>query len=146
MLDRKAGDKLDMTVRRNGKPLTLSLALGEVPEAPQAGRRTRPGKLLGLELQAIPAADFRQKYPHPLSRRPAGDRRSPQQPRRRAGHPLRRRAGGHAHLGDRLAGQRGLYSQAARLHQLTPVKFFILRGNDTLYGFMAVSTKTTRQE
>ena len=29
---------------------------------------------------------------------------------------------------------------------LNPVKFFILRGSDTLYGYMAVSAKTTRQE
>ena len=29
---------------------------------------------------------------------------------------------------------------------LNPVKFFILRGSDTLYGYMAVSTKTTQQE
>ena len=29
---------------------------------------------------------------------------------------------------------------------LNPVKFFILRGNDTLYGYMAVSMKPTRRE
>ena len=29
---------------------------------------------------------------------------------------------------------------------LNPVKFFILRGSDTLYGYMPVSMKTTRQE
>ena len=29
---------------------------------------------------------------------------------------------------------------------LNPVKFFILRGNDTLYGYMPVSMETTRQD
>ena len=29
---------------------------------------------------------------------------------------------------------------------LNPVKFFILRGNETLYGYMPVSMKSTRQE
>ena len=144
MLDRKAGDKLDVTVRRDGKPLNISLVLGEVPEArkrPQQRRLGSPGP--GICGPCPPTNSSRSSTPAtaaawwwPTFARTA---RPPNRESRR------RRAGGHAHLGDRFAGQRVLYSQAARLQQYQPVKFFILRGNETLYGFMPVSLKVARQ-
>ena len=91
LLDRKAGDKLAMTVVRKGSPLTLNLKLAEVPEPskPAAGLAW---DVLGLELKAIPAADFRQKY---QSRYRGGlmvtDVR-PGQSRGGPRHPVRRRA------------------------------------------------------
>ena len=103
-----------LTVRRDGKPLTLSLELAELPESlqPAAGPAW---ELLGLELRPIPADRVPAEVSDPLPRRADGGRRAAQQPGRRAGHPPRRRAGGHAHLGNGLAGQRGLHPQAARL-------------------------------
>ena len=116
MLDRKVGDKLDVTVSRDGKSLNLSLVLGANPESSQAAGGGA-WEVLGLELRAVPGRRVQAEVPHPLPRRPGGGQRSPEQPGRGTGHSFRRRAGGHAHLGDHFVGQRGLYSQAARFHQ-----------------------------
>ena len=43
MLDRKAGEKLDLTVQRDGKPLNLSIVLGEIPDAARTANSRRLG-------------------------------------------------------------------------------------------------------
>ena len=103
-------------------------------------------ELLGLELKAIPAADFRQKY----------------QSRYRGGllvthvRPNSPAAAQGIRSGDVLVGMHiwetvspenvAYILKRPDFATLDPVKFFILRGSDTLYGYMAVGTKTTRQE
>ena len=61
MLDHKPGDKLALVVVRKGKPAELDLTLAEVPEMRRPAANST-WELLGLELKAIPAADFQQKY------------------------------------------------------------------------------------
>ncbi|MGA2035758.1 MAG: trypsin-like peptidase domain-containing protein, partial [Thermoguttaceae bacterium] len=145
MLDRPAGDKLALVVRRGGQSLNLSLTLSDPPDAalPAAGPTW---EVLGLELKSIAASDFRQKY----------------QTRYRGGlmvaavRPNSPASEQGIKAGDILVGMHiwetvSLDNVAYILKRpdfaaLNPVKFFILRGNDTLYGFMPVSMKTTRQE
>ncbi len=145
MLDRKAGDKVAMTVLRKGDRLTLSLTLAEMPETPKLAANLA-WEVLGLELKAIPAADFRQKY---QSRYNGGLMVADVRPNSPA-------ATQGIRPGDVLVGMHkwetvSLENVAYILKlpdfaALSPVKFFILRGSDTLYGYMAVGTKTTRQE
>ncbi len=134
-----------MTVVRKGTRLTLNLKLAEVPEPakPAAGLAW---DLLGLELKAIPAADFRQKY---QSRYRGGLMVTDV----RLGSPA---AAQGIRSGDVLVGMHiwetvsldnvSYILKRPDFATLNPVKFFILRGSDTLYGYMAVSAKTTRQE
>ena len=144
MLDHKAGDKLDVTVQRNGKSLNLSLVLGEVPNPSQTAA-SGAWEALGLELRTMPADEFKQKF---HTRYRGGlvvvDVR-PNSPAAEQG----------IHAGDVLVGMHiwetiSLDNVAYILKRpdfssITPVKFFILRGNETLYGFMPVSLKVARQ-
>ncbi len=100
LLDRKSGETLTLAVRRDGKPLNVSLALSQ-----RAGRGARDrSRCLGRPGTGVAAharCPVQAEIPrHALSRRPAGDRRSPEQSRRRTGHSQRRCTGGHAYLGN----------------------------------------------
>ena len=144
LLDRKAGDHLDLTVRRDGRSLNLSLVLGELPEQ----SRTAGGawEALGLDLRAMSSAEFKQKF---RSTRYRGGLLvvdvQPSSPAADAG----------IRSGDVLVGMHvwetvSLDNVAYVLKRpdfsgSTPLKFFILRGNETLFGFMPVSLKVARQ-
>jgi serine protease Do len=144
MLDRKAGDKLDLTVRRNGKSLNLNLVLGET-SAPSQTAGNGAWEVLGLELRAMPAAEFKQKF-HTRYRgglvvadvrqnSPAAEQGI------RAGDVL---VG--MHIWETVSLDNVAYIlKRPDFTSITPLKFFILRGNETLYGFMPVSLKVARQ-
>ena len=145
MLDRKAGDKVDVTVQRDGKPLDLSIVLGEIPDASRTAT-TGAWEALGLELRAMPATDFKQKFR--TTRYRGGlvvvDVRS-SSPAAEQG----------IRSGDVLVGKHiwetvsldnvAYILKRPDFNSITPVKFFILRGSETLYGFMPVSLKVARQ-
>lgn len=145
MLDRKAGDKVDVTVRRGGKALNVSLVLGDVPE-PSRTANNSTWETLGLDLQAVPAAEFKQKFPHTRYRGGllVGDVR-PNSPAAEQGI----RAGDvlvGMHIWETVSLDNVAYIlKRPDFNSITPVKFFILRGNETLYGFMPVSLKVARQ-
>ncbi|MGA2255583.1 MAG: trypsin-like peptidase domain-containing protein, partial [Thermoguttaceae bacterium] len=61
MLDRKAGDKVELKVRRDGKSLNLTLVLGETPDSSPTVA-TGAWETLGLELRTMPANEFKQKF------------------------------------------------------------------------------------
>ena len=144
MLDRKAGDKLDVTVQRDGKSLNVSLVLGEIPDASRTAS-TGAWETLGLELRAMPAAEFKQKF-HTRYRgglvvvdvrqnSPAAEQGI------RSGDVL---VG--MHIWETVSLDNVAYIlKRPDFNSITPVKFFILRGNETLYGFMPVSLKVARQ-
>ena len=144
MLDRKAGDKVDVTVQRDGKSLNLSLVLGENPDS---SRTANAGawEVLGLELRTMPAAEFKQKF---HTRYRGGlvvvDVR-PNSPAAEQGI----RAGDvlvGMHIWETVSLDNVAYIlKRPDFNSITPVKFFILRGNETLYGFMPVSLKVARQ-
>ena len=145
MLDRKAGDKLDVTVERDGKPLSISLVLGETPDAEHTANNSGAWDVLGLDLRSMPNDEFKQKF-HTRYRGGlvVADVR-PNSPAAEQG----------IRSGDVLVGMHiwetvSLDNVAYILKRpdfssISPVKFFILRGNETLYGYMAVSLKVARQ-
>lgn len=145
MLDRKAGDTVELSVQREGKTQPLSVALAAAPE---------PGKLiigpgwemLGLELKPIADQTFRQQY----------------KTRYRGGLAVVAvRADGPAaeqgiRAGDVLVGMHiwetvslenvAYILKRSDLGSLSPVKFFILRGNETLYGYLPVATSNPQPQ
>ena len=140
MLDRKPGQQVQLAVRRAGDSLALSLTLGDV-----AGNGRRPiaqpaWDLLGVELKPIPPEEFRKNH----------------QTRYRGGllvtavRPDSPAASQGIVPGDVLVGMHiwetvSLENVAYILKRpdfanLSPVKFFILRGDETLYGYWALNS------
>ncbi len=144
MLDRKAGDKIDVTVQRDGKSLNVSLVLGEIPDSPQTAN-AGTWEVLGMELRAMPTAEFKQKFRTRYrgglvvldvrQNSPAADQGI------RSGDVL---VG--MHIWETVSLDNVAYIlKRPDFNSITPVKFFILRGSETLYGFMPVSLKVARQ-
>ena len=141
LLDRKSGETLTLAVRRDGKPLNVSLALRDAPDtAPATGPAAWDA--LGLELRPMPVAQFKQKF-HGTHYRggllvidvrqssPAAEQGI------RSGDVL---VG--MHIWETITLENVAYIlKRPDFSSITPVKFFILRGNETLYGFMPVSLK-----
>ena len=144
MLDRKPGQKVHLAVRRASESLTLDLTLGNTPETPKT--TPQPAwELLGVELQPIPSEDFRKSH----------------QTRYRGGlavtavRPSSPAASQGIVPGDVLVGMHiwetvTLENVAYILKQpeflnLGAVKFFILRGDETLYGQLSLSPTKTAQ-
>jgi len=144
MLDRKAGDKVDVTVRRDGKSLNISLVLGEIPDSSRVAN-TGVWEVLGLELRAMPADDFKQKF-HTRYRGGLAvvdvRRNSPASEQGiRSGDVL---VG--MHIWETVSLDNVAYIlKRPDFNSIAPMKFFILRGNETLFGFMPVSLKVARQ-
>ena len=145
MLDRKAGEKVALTVERAGKTLTVNLEVADIPESVRSAT-TPTWDVLGMELKPIDASEFKQKY----------------QTRYRGGlvvtdvRPSSPASEQGIRSGDVLVGMHiwetvSMDNVAYILKRpdfatISPLKFFILRGNETLYGYMPVSMKTTRQQ
>lgn len=144
MIDRKSGDKIDVTVQRDGKTVALNLQLAEVPESRRPA--VSPAwEVLGMELKPLSSAEFRQKY----------------QTRYRGGLVVTDvRPGSPAseqgiRSGDVLVGMHiwetvstdnvAYILKRPDIDTINPVKFFILRGSETLYGYMSVSTTLAKR-
>jgi len=140
VLEHQPGDQLKLGVQRKDEKLTLDLTL--TPTAPAAAPAGNPTwTLLGLELRPIPAEEFRESY----------------QTRYRGGlavtdvRPDSPAAGQGIHPGDVLVGMHIWETISLAnveyilgrpdVQNLTPVKFFILRGQETLYGYMPLAMK-----
>jgi serine protease Do len=144
MLDRKAGEKVELTVQRDGKPMSFSVVLADTPDAAQSSD-TGAWEVLGLDLRAMPAGDFKQKF-HTRYRGGL------QVVNVRENSPASEQG---IRTGDVLVGMH-IWETISQdnvsyiLHRpdfnsISPVKFFILRGSETLYGFMPISLKVARQ-
>jgi serine protease Do len=133
LLGRQAGQEVELTVDRNGEPVTLSLVMVEAPRRSSVAEQV--WELLGVRLTPIAPEAFRRingQYSGGLkvvAVRPDGpsDR-----------HGIRR--------GDVLVGMHkwetasleniAYILNSAELRQVQPAKFFVLRGDETLYGHM----------
>jgi serine protease Do len=143
-LSSDAGEEVTLLVERDRERLSLSLVLASLPgEAEPAADRT--WDLLGLELAAVPTAEFRQyrsRYRGGLS---VTDVR-PDSPAARQG----------IRPGDILVGMHiwetveldnvDYILGRPDLGDLMPMKFYILRGNETLYGHLTLSRRTARSK
>lgn len=140
MLERTRGQVVELSVGRGSQSLDLKLTLSDPPAA------TRPSanpiwEVLGLELKSIPAEEFRQNY---KTRYRGGLTVTGVRP----GSPA---AAQGIHRGDVLVGMHvwetiSLENVAYIINRpdfagMTPVKFFILRGNETLYGFLSLNVQ-----
>ena len=146
MLDRNPGETLHLTVKRAGTAsrLKLNLTLGSVPERQQLAEQPA-WNVIGLKLQAVPPEEFRKIH----------------QSRYRGGlsvtevRPDSPAAGQGIVPGDVLVGMHiwetaTLENVAYILKRpdfatLNPVKFFILRGDEHLYGYLPVAATKTAQ-
>ncbi|MCR4412893.1 MAG: trypsin-like peptidase domain-containing protein [Thermoguttaceae bacterium] len=137
LLDLEAGSDLDVTVRRGDETLQLTLTLAKAPA--QNTPANPVWELLGMDLKPIPPAEFRQQF---RTRYEGGLLITAVRPGSPAAEQGIRR-------GDVLVGMH-IWSTVSienvtwvikrpDFASLNPVKFFILRGNDTLYGYLPVA-------
>jgi serine protease Do len=138
LVDLAPGEQVDLGVRRGDEKLSLRLTLADTPI--QVKPVTNPSwDALGLELKPIAAQDFRQQYQSRYRGGLTVTAVRPQSPASEQG--IRR--------GDVLVGMHiwetvSLENVSYILTRpdfatLNPVKFFILRDNETLYGFLPVA-------
>jgi serine protease Do len=143
LLDRKAGEKVQLAVRRASGPVAVQFTLAPAP-AKTAATNDPAWETLGVELEQIPAEEFR-KY----------------QSRYRGGmmvkaiRPDSPAADQGIRPGDVLVGMHVWETVSMQnisyvinhpdLAELSPVKFFILRNKETLYGYLPVATKTAQR-
>lgn len=140
-----AGDKVPLTVLRKGSRLTLNLTLTQAA-APAKPAASLAWEVLGLELKTIPETEFHQKsqgrYRGGLS---VAEVRSGSPAAAQGIRPGNVLVG--MHIWETVSLDNVNYIlKRPDFTSLNPVKFFILRGNETLYGYMAVSMKPTRRE
>ncbi len=139
MLGHDIGDEIGVTVRRNNQPVTLHLALAELPQNATA-TEDASWDLLGLKLQQIPQQQFRQlqsRYRGGLSVIAV----RPDSPAAKQG--IRR---GDVLVGMHIWETTTLENVDYVLNRpdftdFEPVKFYILRGSETLYGHLPVSAQ-----
>ncbi|MBN1589544.1 MAG: trypsin-like peptidase domain-containing protein [Pirellulales bacterium] len=140
LLERSPGDRLHMALHRDNKEIDVRLRLAAAPDARPVGSPT--WRLLGVELEPIPADDFRRQHKTQyrgglavVSVRPGS---------------LAAKQGIHA--GDVLVGMHKYETVSLKdvayvlqkrpdLTSRGPVKFYILRGDNTLYGYFALASK-----
>jgi serine protease Do len=144
MLDRRPGETVRLAVRRGGNPLTLKLTLGGSSEMAQSAGQPA-WEVLGVQLKSIPADEFRQSH----------------QTRYRGGltvaavRPNSPAAGQGIVPGDILVGMHiwetvtlenvDYILKRPDFAALSSVKFFILRGDETLYGYLPLVPARTAQ-
>ena len=141
LLETAAGQQLAITVHRGQETLHLTLKLAEAARAERAAR----WELLGLELKAIPADEFRQQFQTQyrggltvLAVR--GDSPAANQGIRRGDVLV------GMHVWETISQENVAYIlNRPDFSTISPLKFFILRGNETLYGYLPVATLKTAQ-
>lgn len=140
LLDRAPGDKIAMSLRRDEESLELDLTLAAVPRRvkPHGGVRW---DVLGLELKSIPRDQFRGRYKTRYRGGLAVEAVRPDSPAAAQG--IR---GGDVLVGMHIWETVSLdhvdyILNRSDLKSHNPVKFFILRGSETLYGYLPLTMK-----
>ena len=142
LLQRKAGEKVELSVRRTGDPITVPLTLATVP------KRFRKSTdlawtLLGLELTPITTKKFREKHQTRYHGGLTVKAVRPSSPAAEQGI----RAGDvlvGMHIWETVTMDNVAYVLGRpNLGTISPVKFYILRDKDTFYGYLPVALKVT---
>ncbi|HEX4130258.1 MAG TPA: trypsin-like peptidase domain-containing protein [Pirellulales bacterium] len=136
-LGREAGEPVDVSVRRRQQPMTVKLALAKTDGDPA-------WDMLGLKLEPQSAKQFQQHRTHYRGGLTVTDVRT-DSPAARQG--IRR---GDVlvgmHVWETVTMENVTYILARPdFPQLDPLKFYILRGSETLYGHLNVSQRTAAQ-
>ena len=134
-----AGKRLPWTCRLPSRKLR---AVGAPPPAGPAMPR-RLWDVLGLNLSQEPHATFE----HRSTRYRGGmhvDGVRPNSPAAAGGNLARRHPRRHAQMGNRLAARYSVHHFAAQPGQMGKLKFYVLRGQNTLYGHLDVAAKSDR--
>ncbi len=148
LLGRTSGETLKLIVERGGESVEVELSASGSSADTAAGSSDWPNlawELLGVELEAVPGDVFRRKY----------------RTRYRGGLTVQRvRSGSPAAdqgilTGDILVGMHiwetitmknvAYIMSRPNFDEFSPIKFYILRDNDVLYGHLPVSMKPTQQ-
>ena len=145
MLDRKPGQKIHMAVLRTGEPLTLKLTLGDVPESAKQSADQPAWELLGVELKPISTEEFRKNYQSRYRGGLTVTAVRPNSPASSQGI-----VSGDVLVGMHIWETVSLENISYILKRpdfttLSPVKFFILRGDETLFGYLQVAPAKTAQ-
>jgi serine protease Do len=145
MLEHKAGDKVQVTVRRSGerKKMDLELGASQVKLVSVKKPKQPAWETLGVELQPMPADEFQKNH----------------QTRYRGGltvtsvRPNSPAAAQGIQSGDVLVGMHiwetitlenvAYILNRPDIENLGSIKFFILRGDETLYGHFSIGTTKT---
>ena len=145
MLDRKPGETLRVAVRRaSADSVALKLKLGTVPESQRLA--SQPAwDALGVELKLIPTEEFRKSHQTRYRGGLGVTAVRPNSPASQQGI-----VPGDVLVGMHIWETASLENVAYILARpdfakLNPVKFYILRGDETLYGYMPVSVAKTAQ-
>jgi serine protease Do len=139
MINRAPGDKIAVAVQRGSEKHTLTIALADPPG--QAKPAARPAwDVLGLELKPISAQDFKNYHSKYRGGLTVTDVR-PDSPAANQGiKPGDVLVG--MHIWETISMENVAYIlKRPDLSTISPLKFFILRGNDTLYGYMSLPVK-----
>ncbi len=148
LLGRTSGETLQLTVERDGESVELELATSGASSSTGAAStdwHDLAWEMLGIELEPVPSDVFRRKF----------------RTRYRGGLTVQRvRAGSPASeqgilTGDILVGMHiwetitmknvAYIMNRSDFEKFSPLKFYILRDNDVLYGHLPVSMKPTQQ-
>jgi len=144
LIERNAGDEVKVTVQRNGQPLEVSMVLAALREDQK--RAGDPGwDVLGLRLDPVPSEQF-QRYGTRYHGGLAVTAVRPESPAAKQG--IRR--------GDVLVGMHvwetiklddvSYVLNRSDFAKFDPLKFYILRGKETLYGHLVVSHRRVQQQ
>ncbi len=149
LLDLEAGDNVALIVQRDGEPLTLELTLpsAAAPRAASTAVRSTPAwEFLGLDLTPIADEDFQRRFQTQYRGGLEINAIRPNSPAATQG----------IAPGDVLVGMHlwetisldnvGYVINRPDLAQLSPIKFYILRGEETLYGYMPLTARTASKE
>jgi len=144
ILDRNPGETIQLAVRRDGKPMTLKITLGEAKESYKPANQIA-WDVIGVDLKTIAPGEFHKgrktQYRGGLSVTAV-----------RPGSPAAEQG---IVPGDILVGMHlwetvspenlSYILKRPDFNTLSPVKFYILRGDETLFGYLPVAPAKTAQ-
>lgn len=149
LLDLEAGDNVAISVQRDGEPLTLELTLPFAPIAKAASpsvHGTPAWEFFGLDLTPLADEEFRRRFQTQYRGGLVINAIRPNSPAATQG----------IVPGDVLVGMHlwetvsldnvGWFINRPDIAQLSPLKFYILRGEETLYGYMPLTARTASKE
>ena len=144
ILERRTGEMIELTVRRADQPVKVQLTLAGLPARPKPPTHL-VWDVLGLELKPVPSKQFQARYQ-------TSYRGGLSVAAVRPGSPAAKQG---IRTGDVLVGMHiwetvsmdnvSYVLNRPDFNKLTPLKFFILRGSQTLYGYLSASLATARR-